>query len=63
MDALTEENERLRSDLAAALAVVALRRDVSRGLSARRALVGAMLLSATLVAAVLLAVVELGSLR
>ena len=63
MDALTEENERLRSDLAAALAVVALRRDVSRGLSARRALVGVMLLSATLVAAVLLAVVELGSLR
>jgi F0F1-type ATP synthase assembly protein I len=62
-DALAEENERLRSDLATALATVAKRRDVSRRRSPHRAFVGAMLLSATLVAAMLLAAVELVSLR
>jgi len=62
-DALAEENEHLRSDLAAARAAMAMSRDVSRALSPQRAFVRAALLSATVVAVALLAAVELASRR
>ncbi|HEY5240984.1 MAG TPA: hypothetical protein VIJ22_05950 [Polyangiaceae bacterium] len=50
-DALDEENQRLRADLEAARAALALQNDVARVLSPQRAFVRAMILAATVVAA------------
>ena len=62
-DALAEENQRLRADLAAARAALALQHDVARALSPQRAFVRAMILAATVVAGALLAAFELVSRR
>jgi len=62
-DALAQENQLLRSDLAAARAAMALQKDASRALSPHRAFMRAMLFAATLVAAAMLAACELVSWR
>ena len=62
-DALAEESHRLRADLAAARAALALQNGVARALSPQRAFVRAMILAATVVAGALLAAFALVSRR